>query len=729
MRISFEARKYIPGSLRNIYLQFCHKDFVIKLTYGGGDVKISTKVLMGSLMASVIALILGIVGIVSIEKLSKFSSDLANKELSKLRTNAVISRGIAYIDSEANCLVYTTDEKEREHSYESIEENMKKVKEKFKELDMMDLSQKEKEVWDSLKPVVKEWIDKMENYLEKMKRFDEMRILDPNYVIENTYKLGDSLFAYARNLLKYIDGAVKEFNGEIDAEKCPFGKWISSYKPQNDELKKLLSEISPLHEKVHEGAQKIVKLVEKGDRESAMKVFQDLVIPNVEKINEMLVNVRNIVRKALERRQKALTVLSDLDELKHSMEKLFTIFGELIDDVSSSKAKSLVKVSKASVITMFGAMIAGIAMAVILGVVISRSVTNKMKDIVNFIELFSKGDLTVRFDVSGNDEIAVMGKALSKMAEDLRKDMKIIQKTSLELSSFSKDLDDFLDKQEASIDEMAQNIERVSQGAQSTSAAVEEITSGVQEVASSAQNLSNMSQQLTDAASDMSKSADEGKASIENVINLIMSVAEKTDNASRIVNHVAKESQNIVEIVETINSIAEQTNLLALNAAIEAARAGEAGRGFAIVADEIRKLAEESKRATENIDKILTEIQEGVMKTQGAMKEMVESVDKTSERAKGAMEKFERILDKIEDVMSLTEKFVATAQEQGAASEEIASAMSSASESVMEITNRISSLEEEMKIISDQSEDLGKAGDKLKDMAQSLAELVKKFKV
>ena len=691
--------------------------------------KISTKVLMGSLMASIISLILGIVGIVSVEKLSKFSNDLVNKELSKLRENAVISKSIADITAEANRLVHITDEKEREHFYKLIYEQLEKVKENFKELGMISMSQKEKEVWSSLKPIVEKWMDKMEDYLEKMKRFDEMKIPDPNYVIESTYKLDENISACVWNLFKYISGVTNEFNRQIDPERCPLGKWMSSYKPQNDELKRLLFEISPLHEKVHEGVQKIVKFVEDGDRESAMKIFQNSVIPSVEKISGVFIDMKNVAKKALDKKQEALGVLSELGRLKHSMEKLFTTFGELVDDASSSKAKSLVKISKASVVTMFSAMVAGIAMAVILGVVISRSVTNKMKDIINFIELFSKGDLTVRFNVSGNDEISIMGKALSKMAEDLREDMEIIQKTSLELSDFSKALDDFLDKQEENIDEMAQNIEEVSKSAQSTSAAVEEVTSGIEEVASGAQNLSGMSQQLTETVSDMNKSADEGKVFIESVINLIMSVEEKADNASRIVNYVAKESQNIVEIVETINSIAEQTNLLALNAAIEAARAGEAGKGFAIVADEIRKLAEESKRATENIDKILTEIQEGVVKTQGAMKEMVESVDKTSERAKNAMEKFKRILDKIEDVMSLTEKFVATAQEQGAASEEIASAMSSASESVMEITDRISSLEEKMKIISNQSEDLGKAGDKLKDMAQNLAELVNKFKV
>ncbi len=691
--------------------------------------KISTKLLLGSVMISAIVLIIGVIGIVSVGKLSRFSLDLADKELEKLRANAVISRSIADINSEVSCLAYTTDEEEREHSYESINENMELIKEKFKKLDSMKMSQKEEEVWNSLKPMIENWMEKLKVYLDKMKEFDEMKILDPDYVIEKAYELEGKISTYARNLMKYINGTVKEFTYPLDPTECSLGKWLASYKPQSEEIKQLLSQIVDPHRKVHEGAQEIVKLVENGDRKRAMEVFQVTVIPNIEKVSEILSEIRNTAKQALERKKAALDVLSSLDELKHSMEDLSSTFEKLIDESSSRKAEDLAGISKASFVTMISGMAGGIALAVILGILISRSVARRIDSILEALDLFSKGDLTVQFEISGNDEISAMGRALKAMAEELRKDMKIIQDMSLELSDFSNTLDDFMERQTESINDMAQSVEKVAQSAQSTSAAVEEVTSGVEEVASSAQNLSSMSQNLTEATSEMNRSADEGRVAIEDVIRLIIGVAEQADGTSKIVDHVAKESQNIGEIVETINSIAEQTNLLALNAAIEAARAGEAGKGFAVVADEIRKLAEESRRATEDINKILTEIQDGAMKAQSAMKDMVESVDETSERAKGAMEKFESILDKIKDVMTMTESLAATAEEQGAASEEMASAMSNASEAVMEITERINTMGERMKELSDQSEDLSEAGDRLRDMAQKLAELVKKFKV
>ncbi len=691
--------------------------------------KLSTRLLVAFLSVAAIVVVIGVMGVYVIEKLAILSEDLANQEMPKLRANSALLRNITDINADANYLAYSVKASRRQKAYDSISEDTKVVREKLKEFDKYDKSRKGDEIWGQLKPLVEEWLGKIDSYLQNMKQFDEMKILDPDDLVERAYKYERDHLRYAQQLLDYIDGVTSSFSGKLDPRECELGKWISSFKPENDELKKLLGVLKKYHDAVHEGAKRVVDLMRSGDKSEAKRIYETEVLTNSEKTAEILREIRNLAREASSKKRAATKMLADLDDLKDQIEELSKELGKIIDDVATIKVESAAKEAKMATVTMMIGMGAGIAAALIIGILMSRSISRRIFRLLNMIEKFSDGDLTVEFDVRGKDEIAHMGRALSKMAESLREDISNIQDTSLKLSDFSASLDEFTTRQADSLSNMSEGVEKVASSAESSSAAVEEVNSGVEEVASSAQNLADMSQKLTNAANEMSSSADEGRRAVERVSELVEMVSQQTDEASNVVDYVAKRSQNIGEIVETINSIAEQTNLLALNAAIEAARAGEAGKGFAVVADEIRKLAEEGRKATENINQILSEIQQGVMNVKEAMRKVVESVEETSSQAEGAMSRFDSIMERIKEVLTMMENLAATAQEQSAAAEEMASAMNNAAQAVTEITERIGGMTERMKGLSKQSEDLSRRGSELREMAERLAKLVKKFKV
>ncbi len=678
---------------------------------------------------AIIVLVVGWIGLHAIDKFKSFSFDLANEEIPKLRTNASIFRDVSDIVGSANFLAYSTDRDERLEKYKAVEEAFKDLKNKIEKMDSFKKPPEVESVWKDLKEKVKNWQREIEKYFSLMEKFEEMKILNPGSLLFKIYEIEFSHVIYVNELHEYITGEREKFTKTLDPTKCVLGKWLESYKPENEEFKKLLEEIRSVHDGIHNGAKKVVELVEKGETEKAIKVYEEKISSGLSSTLFYMEKMRAIAEKADSIRKKALSILASLNNEIDIIKSLSRKFGKMIDEITNKEVSALSAHANVLTTLAISGMVTGFVVALLVGIFLSNSVTKRIKKLLHAINVFAKRDLTVTFDVSGKDEIALMGSALSDMALSLREEMEKIKSSSVNIEEFSRSLDEFTTRQAQSFEDLSRSVDSVASSAENTSAAIEEVTSGVEEVASSAQNLSNMSQDLTNMANDMASSADEGRNSLQRVMNLIESVAQSSSSTAEIVSEVSKKSQNIGEIVETINSIAEQTNLLALNAAIEAARAGEAGKGFAVVADEIRKLAEESRKATERINLILTEIQEGAQRANDAMNEMVGSVEETKEKAEGAMEKFDNIIERIKEVLTMTENLAATAQEQSAAAQEMASAMDNASKSVVEITDMISKVSDNMKELLDQSQELSEKGTKLRELADELANLVKRFKI
>lgn len=374
--------------------------------------------------------------------------------------------------------------------------------------------------------------------------------------------------------------------------------------------------------------------------------------------------------------------------------------------------------------------IVAIVLGVIVALFISRVfVVKPINFIVDKAEKIANGDLTVRIDYSSKDEIGKLAAALDKMVLALREIATNIERDSQTVKQEASKVAAVSEEVSATIEELTAQVDSVNSNVNNASAAIEEMTSGIEEVAASAQNVANASQKLSEEAQKVSQLASEGQKAILSIADVIVQTREKADVTFQIVEKLSESAKNIGEIVDTINSIAEQTNLLALNAAIEAARAGEAGRGFAVVADEIRKLAEESKQATQNIANILRGIVDNSMKASDATKETVEIVNKAYNESDLVKSQFEQILQSIVRMSQMTENLAASAQEQSAAAEEMSSAMDSASKSMVSVVEQMNEVTMAIKQQADAISNVARTAENLDAVAEKLVETVRRFKI
>jgi len=285
--------------------------------------------------------------------------------------------------------------------------------------------------------------------------------------------------------------------------------------------------------------------------------------------------------------------------------------------------------------------------------------------VIASVEVFSDGahrladgDLTVEFHTDGSDELHAAGGAFNEMAAALRQMVGCIQKDVQTLRSAAEQL-------AASSRQILHSASAQSEAASSMAAAVEQMTTGVDHIANNAREAQNSSQE-SDA------SAAEGERIVGSMADNTRDTAEAVNQAANSVEALGRQSEAISAIVGTIRGIADQTNLLALNAAIEAARAGEAGRGFAVVADEVGKLAERTAKSTQEIADMIGAIQGGTGTAVDSMRRSVGQVAAGVEQAQQAGAAIEQIKTWSQRVVGAVSEISGALQEQAAASAEIA---------------------------------------------------------
>ncbi len=486
--------------------------------------------------------------------------------------------------------------------------------------------------------------------------------------------------------------------GEIPAEikeptECALGQWYYDYDPPAY----LASDYKALetpHDRLHNSSREVVNLYRSGQEDEALQLFRETTLVSVDRVVNLMSNMIEAEKNVIV-------------ELEKQMERLDTM---------------------AVQIQIWSAVIS-VLMALVIAIILTKVIVTPIADMSKIAQKIADGDLTKKIDLERNDEIGVMAKAFNSMINKLKNMVKDINDESEKVVEASTHLKVSADETGKTAEEIAQSMLQVAEGNDDTSQQVTLLDDISRELRSDSSELLSKIDQTVSIARKSESTAREGQVAVNTAIEQLDTVHDTVTFATDAINKLGKRSAQIGEMVQLIDGIASQTNLLALNAAIEAARAGEHGSGFAVVAEEVRQLAEESSEAAGKITSLIEDIESETTATVNSMNVNAEEVGKQVKIINKAGSSLQEIVEMSGDTRGEIEQikdFISKIKEQSMQ-------MNNSVDSIAAVVEENAASSEEVSAFAQEQsasvEEISASADELDDMAHHLQQLIKQFKI
>lgn len=393
--------------------------------------------------------------------------------------------------------------------------------------------------------------------------------------------------------------------------------------------------------------------------------------------------------------------------------------------VSSNTNSSLVLAALAAIVIIIVGFLLGnrIGQPISAVVGLTNQMNEEFKKFVNVVDAIAENDLTLQIQqseiknirINSNNEIGMLANAIEGTIEAKNSIGSALNKMVSNLNDIINQLNSNAAQLVLTASEIASSSDKMTHEAKEQASQVSQVSSAIEEMAVNIKQTSINSDKANDISQGASEIASNGGKVVNETIQGMKQINDVVDESAKSISKLAKSAEQIGEIVSVINDIADQTNLLALNAAIEAARAGEQGRGFAVVADEVRKLAERTGTATDEITSMINGIQN---QTNDAVKSMdtgVKEVEKGRRLADKAGSSLTEVVNMSQNVMDMIRQIAAAADQQSSATQEVSSNV----EIISSVTKETSSYAEKSAVVAEE----------LNRQAEKMQQVVSKFKI